>query len=187
MRSRTIYFATTNDKKIEEAKRILNTEVLGTGLEIDEVQSLDKVYVAKKKAEAYHKELKSETLVEDVSLEFDAIGPLPGTYINDFWKTLGADGMCSLIPEGASRAATAYTTLVFIDQKGKYHEFIGEMKGEIARSPRGENGFGWDPIFIPDGYDKTLAELTDEEKDNVSMRAKAFKKLAEYLDNDINP
>lgn len=180
---RKIFFATTNKGKLEEAQSLLNCEVEGSGLEIDEIQSLDSTEVALKKARSYYKELKKPILVEDVSLVFNALGQLPGTYINDFSKALGNEGLINLLKGKKDRSATAFTTLVFIDNKGKEHTFIGSTKGTISRSQKGE-GFGWDPIFIPKGIKETFGQLKLEGKNKYSMRAKAFRKFRSWLDNN---
>lgn len=178
-----LIFATKNDGKLAEAIEILGIEVVGDPLEIDEIQSLDPVEVATKKAKAYYVELKKPLFIEDVSLVFDALIRLPGTYINDFSKALGNDGLCKLIGDG-SRKAKAQTTIVHIDNDGNEHVFEGVVEGSIADSPRGDKGFGWDPIFIPDGDTRTFAEMDLDEKNNYSMRKIALTKFKKWLDNE---
>ncbi len=180
---KTIYFATTSPGKLSEARQLLGIDVQGCGLEIDEIQSLDPETVAIKKAAAYFQELKKPILVEDVALTFEALDKLPGTYINDFFKVLGNQGLVDLLQSARNRKAIAQTTLVFVDQDGKSHIFTGIIAGEIAREPRGNNGFGWDPIFIPDGDTLTFGEMTETEKAKYSMRAKALANFKEWLEN----
>ena len=176
-----IYFATTNEGKLKEARQILNIEIESAGMEVEEVQSLDPQEVASKKARAYYEVLKKPILVEDVSLVFKALNKLPGTYINDFSKTLGNDGMIKLILTEQSREAVAQTTLVFIDEQGTEHVFEGITEGTITTEQRGNKGFGWDPIFVPLGQEKTFAEMDDTEKNNYSMRGKAFELFRQWL------
>jgi non-canonical purine NTP pyrophosphatase (RdgB/HAM1 family) len=180
----TITFATTSQGKLNEARKLLGIDVVGSGLEIDEIQSLDPETVAVKKAQAYFLELKRPILVEDVALIFQALKKLPGTYINDFFNTLGNQGLIDLLESSNNRKATAQTTLVFIEDKENFHVFTGTVDGEIASEPRGTNGFGWDPIFIPDGKTQTFAEMSDGEKANYSMRARAFAKFKEWLEKN---
>ncbi len=182
MKVSKIYFATTNEGKIAEAKTLLGIGIEGCGLPIDEIQSLDASEVARKKALAYYEKLQKPILVEDVSLTFQALNGLPGTYINDFSKVLDNKGLCHLMRDEKDRCATAITTLVFIDSEGTPHEFVGEVHGDITKEPRGEKGFGWDPIFQPNGSDKTLAEMDIEEKNTYSMRARAFEKFKTWLE-----
>lgn len=183
-----ILFATTNQGKLDEAAKLLDVEVKGVGIEgIEEIQSLDPVEVATRKAQDYFKKLKKAIVVEDVSLVFNSLGQLPGTYINDFSKTLGNDGLINLLKGRKDRRATAYTILVHMDKKGKAYSFVGKMNGEIATVAKGDKGFGWDPIFVPHGANKTLAQMEQTEKAKYSMRAKAFKKLKNWLkENKIN-
>lgn len=176
-----ILFATTNQGKLDEAKRALEVEVEGLGLEIEEVQSLDTEKVAVAKAKAYFAEVKKPLFVEDVALAFEVWNGLPGTYINDFWKAWGNSGLIARMSSETNRKATAKTTLAYADEQGEIHVFEGIMEGKIATEERGDNGFGWDPIFIPDGFEKTLAEMSAEEKDSVSMRAKALAEMHEWL------
>lgn len=181
---KTIFFATTSQGKLDEARKFLGIDVQGCGLEIDEIQSLDPETVALKKAAAYFQELKKPILVEDVSLSFEELGKLPGTYINDFFKVLGNPGLVDLLANAANRKATAQTTLVFVDQDAKSHTFTGIVGGEIASEPKGSNGFGWDAIFIPDGETRTFGEMSETEKAKYSMRAKALAKFKEWLERN---
>ncbi len=174
-----IIFGTTNAGKLAEASSILNFEVEGVNIEIDEVQTLDKKEVAAKKAKAYYPQLKKPLFIEDVSLEIDYLKGLPGTYIDAFVKTLGPKGIVDII-KSQNRLAKATTTLVYIWGKDKYKIFQGETIGSIAKKPKGK-GFGWDPIFIPKGSMKTFGEMNMEEKNKYSMRKKALYKMHKYL------
>ena len=180
MKIGSLIFATSNPGKIKEAQEILGVKVNGTSLEIEEIQSLDPLKVALAKARAYFDALKEPLFVEDTSLSFEGLNGLPGPYISDMAKALGNEGLAKLI-KGKSRKAQAQVTLVFVDSKGKEHSFIGVTEGSIAASPRGEGGFGWDPIFQPIGWSKTFGEMTLEEKNEISMRKIAFQKLKDYL------
>jgi len=178
---KTIYFATTNEGKLTEAAALLGIKVLACGLDIPEIQSIDPVKVAVAKAKDYHAKLQKPILVEDVSLVFAALKGLPGPYINDFSKSLGNDGLIALLVQKPDRSATAQTTLVFIDESQQEHVFIGKIEGSIAEVPIGDNGFGWDPIFIPKGFTKTFAQMSDAEKNTCSMRALAFQEFKTWL------
>lgn len=180
----TIYFATTNAGKLKEAGEILGIEVIGTPLEIEEIQSLDPIKVASAKAVAYYEKLQKPVLVEDVSLIFHALNSLPGPYINDFSKALRNQGLIDLLENKDDRSATAQTTLVFYDKNGQSHIFVGQMKGKISKTVEGKGGFGWDPIFTPAGYKKTLAQMTPEEKNQISMRRLAFDEFKSWLQNN---
>jgi len=176
-----MYFATTNQGKLKEASTILGVEVVGIPLEIDEIQSLDPIEVATKKARSYWSSLKKSLFVEDVALFIDSINGLPGTYIDAFMKALGNEGILEVLKSDEQRDATAQTTIVYVDVKGNNHLFVGRTIGSIALKPRG-GGFGWDPIFIPKGSKKTFGEMTMGEKNKYSMRSKALKEFKKWLD-----
>ena len=176
-----ITFATTNESKLSEAKAILGIEVRGESLDIAEIQSLDFKEVAKQKALTYFEKLNRPIFAEDVSLTFNALKGLPGTYIDDFSKALGNEEMCKILSHKRDRTAVARTTLAYTEDGQNVEFFIGELNGIIAKYPRGEKGFGWDPIFIPDGDNRTFAELEPEEKNAISMRKKALEKFKTWL------
>ena len=173
-------FATSSEGKIKEAQEILGIKIKGTSLEIEEIQSLDPIKVARAKALAYFEALKTPLFVEDTSLEFDALNGLPGPYINDMLKALGNQGLCSLLKEG-NRKAKAQVTIFYIDSKEKEHVFVGTCEGRLAKTPKGEGGFGWDPIFIPEGETRTFGEMNLSEKNKYSMRKKAFDAFSSWL------
>lgn len=176
-----VYFATTNEGKLNEAKKILEMEVIGTPLEIDEIQSLDPEKVALRKARDYFEQIKKPIFVEDVSLSIEALNNLPGTYIDAFMKTLGNEGLIEVLKNVKNRKAFAQATVVYISAKNKEEIFIGKVSGSISQSPKGA-GFGWDPIFIPEGEKRTFGEMEIEEKNKYSMRAIALNKLKNWLD-----
>jgi non-canonical purine NTP pyrophosphatase (RdgB/HAM1 family) len=175
-----LIFATGNKDKIREAEVILGVKLKGTSIEIEEIQSLDPVKVARAKARAYFKTIEKPLFVEDSSLSFEALNGLPGTYINDMVKVLGNLGLTKLIL-GKNRKAIAQVTIGFVDSRGKDHVFKGITKGSIAKYPKGNLGFGWDPIFIPEGKKKTFGEMTLNEKLRFSMRTKAFIAFKNWL------
>ncbi len=175
-----LFFATTNEGKLREAREILGANIEGTPLEIEEIQSLDAKKVAIQKAKDYFKVLQKPIFVEDLSLTFNALNGLPGAYISDFLKAVENEGLIELLNNKQDRTAAAQTYVVFIDKDGQEYVFEGKVEGIIAEKPRGE-GFGWDPIFIPLGQDKTFGEMSIEEKNKHSMRAIALKKMKKWL------
>jgi len=169
---------TGNKNKIKEFEHILGFQIENINLELEEIQSIDVEEVARHKARDAYNILKKPVIVEDTGIYFEELNGLPGALIKFFVKNLSLEKMCSLIKE--NRKAKAIACIVFFDGE---EEIIvkGETKGEIARQPRGNNGFGWDPIFVPEGYDKTFAELTSEEKQSKFMRQEAIAQLKEKL------
>jgi XTP/dITP diphosphohydrolase len=174
-----LYFATHNENKIREAKDILGIEIEGAGFEVDEIQSMDPVEVAVKKAKEYFKLLNKPIFTEDISLSINALGGLPGPYIDSFMKVLGNDGIIALLKGKADRRVTAQATIVYIDEEGE-KIFIGKEAGTIPNKPKGV-GFGWDPIFVPKGEKNTFADMDLKEKNKFSMRAIALLKLKKFL------
>lgn len=175
-----IIFVTTNKGKLQEARGILGVEVEGLELEIDEVQTLDPVECVEKKAEAAYAKAKQAILVEDTCLFFEAWNGLPGVFINYFMKTLDNEGLIRLMKGEKNREAKAQAAFCYFDGEEKITA-IGEIKGTISEKPRGDNGFGWDSIFVPKGVDKTFAEMTSEEKNKISMRKIALEELKRKL------
>ncbi|HPS66088.1 MAG TPA: non-canonical purine NTP pyrophosphatase, partial [Ignavibacteria bacterium] len=86
------------------------------------------------------------------------------------------------LPEG-SRQGGFKTVICYFENPENVHYFKGEVRGKILTTKRGESGFGYDPLFVPDGFDKTYAEMNAEEKNMFSHRAKALEKFAEFLKN----
>lgn len=177
-----IIFATTNEGKLKEAREILKLEVEGLELKVDEVQTLDPVECVEKKAEAAYKIVQRPILVEDTSLFFEALNGLPGVFIDYFMKTLDNNGLTKLLSTFDNRKAKAQASVCYFDGKQKIIA-VGIIEGEISNEPRGSNGFGWDPIFIPNGHDKTFAELENDVKNKISMRKIAFEELHKKLTN----
>lgn len=176
----SITFATTNEGKLKEAQEILNIPIESIKLEVDEIQTLDPIECVEKKAIAAFQIAKKPILVEDTCLFFDAWNGLPGVFINFFMKTLDNEGMLTLLQQEKNRKAIAQTNYCFFDGKNKITT-SGIIKGEISKTQKGANGFGWDTIFIPDGSDKTYAEMTNSEKNAISMRKIALEKLRREL------
>ena len=171
-------FATGNLNKLREFEGILGVKLNHVGLDLDEIQSVDVDEVAKHKAIQAYGIAKEPVIVEDTGLYFEELNGLPGALIKFFIKRLELKQVCNLIKH--NRRALAKTCIAYFDGK-EVRLFIGETKGSIAAEPRGAEGFGWDPIFIPEGSDKTFAELTAEEKQSGFMRFEAIGQLKDFI------
>jgi len=175
-----ITFITGNPAKAEQLSWHLNYPISHQKLDLTEIQSLDLKEVVEHKAKEAYQKIKCPVLVEDVSLTFNSLGKLPGPFIKWFLIVLDNKGLCRILDNFEDRSALAEVCFGLYD--GKYlHIFDGKMKGVIADKPRGKKGFGWDPIFIPEGSKKTWAEMFPEEQKNISMRRQALKKLENFL------
>lgn len=173
-------FITGNAGKAKYLSDYFHMPVDHLKLDLHEIQSLDLKEVVEDKARRAYEIVKSPVLVEDVSLVFHGLKKLPGPLIKWFLETLGNDGLCKLLDNVGDRSAFAEVEFAICDENG-VHTFGGSIEGSISESPRGEMGFGWDPIFIPKGYNKTWAEMTDDEKHATSMRKIALMKMTKFL------
>jgi non-canonical purine NTP pyrophosphatase (RdgB/HAM1 family) len=174
-------FITGNEGKAKYLSDYFHVPVEHRKLDLHEIQSLNLNEVVEDKARRAYEIVKEPVLVEDVSLIFRGMKSLPGPLIKWFFETLGNDGFCKLVDSLSTRDAYAEVMFAICDNDG-VHTFSGSMEGTISESPRGEMGFGWDPVFIPKGYSKTWAEMTDDDKHKTSMRKIALEKMTTFLE-----
>lgn len=172
-------FVTGNHQKLKEFESILEIKLSHSDLDLDEIQSVDVEEVAIHKVKQAHELLKEPVFVEDTGLYFEELNGLPGALIKFFIKKLTLEQICSLIKE--NRKAIAITCIAYFNG-AELKIFKGETRGEIAKEPKGTNGFGWDPIFMPEGYSQTFAEITSEEKEGNFMRREAINKFKAFVD-----
>lgn len=178
----SLTFITSNPEKAEQLRRHLDYELEHKKLDVHEIQSLDLEEVAIHKAQEAYKLMGSPVLVEDTALTFKALGALPGPLIKWFLTSLGNEGLSKILNTYGDRSALAEVCFALCDESG-VKVFKGETEGTVAKEPRGEKGFGWDPIFIPKGYGQTWGEMDAEEQKETSMRRTALKKLQVYLES----
>jgi len=173
-------FITGNQRKADYLAQYLGGQIDHLKLNLDELQSLDLYEIVEHKVKQAYAIVKKPVIVEDVSLVFDALGKLPGPLIKWFLEELKVDGLCKNLDNYEDRSATAQILFAYYDgQEIKY--FYGESRGTVATKPRGDFGFGWNAVFIPEGSDKTFAEMPDKELAPFSHRAKAVEKLKAFL------
>lgn len=120
-------------------------------------------------------------VVEDAGLFIDSLRGFPGPYSSFVYRTIGVKGVLKLMKGVKDRRARFVSAVGTLTPSGEIMVFTGISHGSIAMEPRGSMGFGFDPIFVPEGCERTFAEMGVEEKNAFSHRAKAFKKLAEWL------
>ena len=170
-------FVTSNTDKVREASDILECSLdQVSGLNIDEIQDSDIEKIVSHKAKQAFDALRCPVLVEDSGLIFTAWNGLPGALVKWFELSVGCHGLLKMLEGFENREAFAVCVAVVFDGQ----EMLlakGERKGEIAHSMRGENGFGWDVIFIPEHHEKTYAEMNFNKKNTISHRRMAFEKL----------
>ena len=188
-----IIFASNNQHKADEIRRILSSEyeiitLKQAGIEIDIPEPHDTFKKnADEKSSAIYNILKTDCFAEDSGLEVASLNGLPGVNSARYAGEHGNDqaNMGKLLNDlKSSLDRTAqFKTVVSLIVEGEVYNFEGTCSGSIAAAPRGNNGFGYDPIFIPTGYDKTFAELNSDEKDAMSHRKKAISQMIEFLNN----
>jgi inosine triphosphate pyrophosphatase len=173
-----LYFITGSKNKFAEIRAIV-PYIEQLEIDLPELQELDPHTILSAKLSEARKHHTGALIVEDTSLYFDGMNGLPGPFIKWFLQALEFEGLAKLAAYYGG-AATAKTLIAYADETGTVEFFEGEVKGTIV-PPRQLSGFGWDAIFVPEGYDKTFAELGLEEKNKISMRRKAAEKLKAYL------
>lgn len=174
-----ITFITGNQNKADYLAKYLGFPVDHVKLDLDEIQSLDLKEITEHKVRQAYGLINKPVIVEDVALEFAALGGLPGPFIKFFIENIPFEEICSMI-NGKSRDASARCVFGYFD--GQSLELIeGCLDGTIAETPSGENGYGWDKLFIPQGYAVTRASLSEEDYQKTYLMFKPFEKLKEYL------
>ena len=187
-----IVFVTNNQHKLDEIKNILGQEfnivslndigchddIPETGDTLEENASQKSNYIASRYA--------LDCFADDTGLEVDALGGQPGVHSARYAEETDHDSQANMaklldkLGNNNNRKAR-FRTVISLIVHGKEYRFEGIVEGRIAHQPRGVRGFGYDPVFIPDGYDKSFAELGDEVKNQISHRARAVRKLAEHI------
>jgi len=180
---RRIYFATSNKNKFNEASRILEKygyELVLFSFDKKELQSTDLGEIALQSALIAYTYVNAPVVVEDSGLFIKALNGFPGPFSSYVYKTIGVKGVLKLM-KGVTDRSAYFEAAVAIVMPPFERVFKGSVYGRIADSPRGTGGFGFDPIFIPENEDKTFAEMSVEEKNKYSHRARAFEKLGIWL------
>jgi non-canonical purine NTP pyrophosphatase (RdgB/HAM1 family) len=181
-----LILVSSNPNKGIEAERILGMPLLRVSIVLPEIQGASVEEITRYKLDIAKTKGYGRLIVEDVSLGFDELGNFPGPYVRWLLEAAGGKGLAAIAYALNNRAARAQCCVAYWDgSEGKL--FMGETEGEVLVDPRGEQHFGWDAWFLPRGSKKTFAEMTAEEKDTVSHRGKAYRKLAEHLRSEAAP
>jgi XTP/dITP diphosphohydrolase len=177
-------FVTTNEHKRREAQAILGVELEGAALgDLPEIQALDVAEVAAEKALRAYDALgapEHPVLVEDSGLVVEAWNGLPGALTKWFVASVGNEGILRMLA-GGDRSARAVCAVALADVDGEVRIFWGEVAGTLAPEPRGAGGFGWDPIFIPEGGGLTYAQM-GAAKNEDSHRTRALRAARGWLE-----
>jgi non-canonical purine NTP pyrophosphatase (RdgB/HAM1 family) len=177
---RPFVLVTGNPGKIAEARLALGGDVETEVLDLPEIQSLDYVEVARAKAGEAWRRLGRPLVVEEAGLDLAALNGFPGPLVKWMLEAMGAEGIARTAAALGDLRATARCVLLYKDGD---REIVaeGRTEGTLVLPGRGTHGFGWDPVFLPDGSAFTFAELTGAEKDAVSHRGKAWREMAAKL------
>ncbi len=175
-----LILVSSNPNKAIEAERILGMPLVRASIVLPEIQAADVKDITRYKLEVARTKGFGRLVVEDVSLGFDELGNFPGPYVRWLLEAAGGKGLAAIAYALNNRAAKAECCVAYWDGV-EGHVFCGQCEGEVLVQPRGEEKFGWDPWFQPRGSMKTFAEMTPQEKDQLSHRGLAYRKLAEHL------
>lgn len=187
-----LVFATNNAHKLEEIRAILGNSI--------EILSLADIHChadipetadtlegnARQKSRYVYEHYGLDCFADDTGLEVESLGGAPGVYSARYADGQGHDSQANMnkllkeMEEKNDRKAQ-FRTIISLIEKGEERQFEGFVKGQITREKRGESGFGYDPIFQPDGYETTFAELGSDIKNRISHRARAVAALCDYL------
>lgn len=186
-----LVFATNNSHKLQEVRAILagKFKVVGladigcmkdipeTGVTLDENASIKSHYVLK--------HYRIDCFADDTGLEVDALDGMPGVYSARYAgeEATYEKNVTKLLEELADKTdrAARFRTVISLILGGKEYRFEGIVEGKIIKERRGGSGFGYDPVFVPEGYSQTFAEMDPELKNKISHRAKATRKFVDFL------
>lgn len=189
-----LVFATNNAHKLEEIRAILGDKVEILSLNdidchADIPETADTLEGnAELKAAYIYTNYGLDCFADDTGLEVEALNGAPGIYSARYAGGEGHDSeanMKKLLTEmaGKTNRNAQFRTAICLIENGNKHLFEGIVKGRIIEAKRGNSGFGYDPVFIPEGYNETFAEMGNTEKNKISHRARAVAALCEYLQN----
>lgn len=188
-----LVFATNNAHKLDEVRKILGGKF--NVLSLKEIGCNDDIAETAEtfegnaliKARYIHDKYGYDCFADDSGLEIDALGGAPGVYSARYAGEAhdSEKNMAKVLGQlqGVENRAARFRTVIALILDGKEHLFEGEIAGRIIEERRGAGGFGYDPIFIPDGETRTFAEMGDAQKNGISHRARAVKKLVAFLES----
>ena len=188
LKGRVVFFATGNINKFNEARSILGQYGIAVGmlrLKGDEIQSDSLKEIAETSVKNAYQRCLLPIFVEDAGLFIDALSGFPGPYAAYVYKTIHNSGILKLMENFVDRQAKFQSVIAYCDDQTPCQPicFDGEVKGEITLSERkeqGKSGFGFDPIFQPEGSAQTFAEMAITKKNGYSHRAMAIRKFAQW-------
>ena len=179
--SSELFFASSNNHKFEEVKRILTDqglEINFSKINLEEIQSNSLSEIAKRKAIDAFSKVQKPLIIEDDGLFIDSLNGFPGPYSSYVYDTIGNKGLIQLLENIESRNAKFVAIVAYCNGIDDVELFESSISGKISLFIE-DGGWGYDPIFIPDGETKTYANVSD--KDNFSHRAASLKKFSDWF------
>lgn len=170
-------FVTGNPFKAQQLSNYLGIPLEHQKIDLPEIQSLSLHEIVQAKAQSAFEVVGKPVLVEDVSVVFHAMKTLPGPFIKWFMTELGSQGLCYMLDGYSDRSATCSVLFGLYDGQ-TLHTFESSLQGQFLHKPGKEDGFGYNSIFQPEGFDKPLSELDPEV---VSLRKEAFQQLRDFF------
>ncbi|MEO0581236.1 MAG: RdgB/HAM1 family non-canonical purine NTP pyrophosphatase [Bacteroidota bacterium] len=191
MAKRRLLFGTRNKNKLEEIRQIVDSSfdiasLADIGLDMD-VEETEPTIAGNAilKVKAYYEASGIPTFADDTGLEVDALDGAPGVYSARYagpgaTYSSNVEKLLAALEGEQKRTARFRTVIAYYDGKD-LHTFEGIVEGVITDEPRGVGGFGYDPVFLPEAYEETFAEMPSEDKHTISHRGRAIRKFAHYL------
>ncbi len=178
-----LHFATKNPHKLAEANAALSPhEVVQLDIAKVEIRSDDLEEIALFAAERIRETFEQAFFVEDSGLFVEELNGYPGPYSSGIFQLVGLEGLLKLLEGASSRAATFRSVIAFSMPGAGIESLVGEVRGRIAQEPRGDHGFDYDPVFIPnEGDGRTYGEMILEEKNALSHRGRVLAQLRPRL------
>lgn len=170
---------TGNPSKLIEARRLF-PDLEAVDLDLPEIQSLDLHEVLRAKAKEAWRQLRRTVIVEETGLELPALNGFPGPLVKWMLEAIGPEGIARTVAAAGDPGATARCALMLYDDA---REIVAEgtTTGTLVLPPRGSHGFGWDPVFQPEGASHTYGEMSPLQKDAISHRGRAWRAFGEAL------
>jgi XTP/dITP diphosphohydrolase len=190
-----ICFATHNPNKLKEVSQILGEGFDLIGLndlgEIEELPENQRTLEgnSREKAEYIFKKYDIDCFADDTGLEVYALDGEPGVYSARYAGPgkNSHDNIALLLEKlkDKENKSAQFRTVITLIKKGKVYQFEGVVTGQIIAEPKGKDGFGYDPVFVPKGFDQTFAEMSLSQKNEISHRGLAIEKLADFLKRKV--
>ncbi|MCY0852052.1 MAG: XTP/dITP diphosphatase [Thermoplasma acidophilum] len=176
-------FVTSNRHKFDEVSEmaaLYGIEIEWVRMKYEEIQDDSTERISYDSCSKLSRIVEPPYFVDDSGLFINALKGFPGPYSSYVSSTIGNEGILKIM-EGVDDRTAYFLTVVSLNEGHSIMQFTGKVMGKIAMAIRGSNGFGYDPIFIPDGSDQTFAEMDIKAKNAISHRSIAFRGLFEYI------